>query len=715
MALSIRLKLLLSICPPMLAAMGGILAWDFQRDRTVAIEQQTSLLTARAQEVAAQIDARLEAIMAGTESGAASLGRVVTAPSPVAAMREQQFERQLAAQSRLSQYVHAALWIVERPGESPIGMFTRRGTVAPSPLADLLSKNAGALPEWYAQTRTAERGRWTDTFKFGDADDSELFAYVVPVLDAGVFRGVVATVIRADSVAAMLTGAPPPPVRRGGGVDSNRPGKNPRSGRPIEQRIRERLGRTDAPSEPPSAEPKLAAAPVPQTDPSDAARKPQTWSLVSGFGPDGFAVVDRTLSPIVSSRPESDRTVAPLQSPGAKRDVESELLSSLPGVTVMRGSDVEALSLSGDELHWVAHAPIAATGWIYVTAVPQIVVLKPVTDELQRRAVVLLGSLVIVSGFVVLLSIRLSRPVETLAHGITRLASGDLSARVGAVGGARELDQLAHGFDEMAARLQANMSELARQTGEREAIESELRVARQIQSELLPRRFPPFPERTQFGLHAVNVPARRVAGDFYDYFFCGDLLTVVIADVSGKGVPASLLMAVSRTLVRILARSGLEPEEIVRRCNAILVEDASDGMFVTMFLMQYDPATGEVVYANAGHPHPFTVGSSGRVSRFGETTAPLVGVALEEEIGQITQLSLTLEPGSSIVMYTDGVTEAHGADGKLFGEKRLISFLQSQGPKPAQELCDAIVSELDRYEGRQHGDDVTAVVLRRNS
>jgi sigma-B regulation protein RsbU (phosphoserine phosphatase) len=294
-----------------------------------------------------------------------------------------------------------------------------------------------------------------------------------------------------------------------------------------------------------------------------------------------------------------------------------------------------------------------------------------------------------------------------------RLAGGDLSVRVGPVGGAREFEQLARGFDEMAGSLGQNIQRLAEQTAQREAIEAELRVAREIQSELLPRRFPPFPERSDFSLHAVNAPARRVAGDFYDYFFCGEELMIVIADVSGKGVPAALLMAVTRTLIRNFARAGYSPREIMSRCNTVLLEDAAQGMFVTMFICRFNPITGEVVYVNAGHPHPLRKRADGRVERFGETTGGIVGILPEEQLGMYEERHDRLAPGELLFMYTDGVSEATDAAGSMFGERRLGPFLERQAMTDVRALCERLVAELDVFEGPQHADDITAVALRR--
>ena len=225
----------------------------------------------------------------------------------------------------------------------------------------------------------------------------------------------------------------------------------------------------------------------------------------------------------------------------------------------------------------------------------------------------------------------------------------------------------------MVGDLNQSLTDFAAATKAKESVESELRHARQIQESLLPRVFPPFPDRTEFDLYAKNAPAKDVAGDFYDFFFLDeDHLAVLIADVSGKGVPAALFMAVNRTLMKTVCRKGVGPAESLRAANEILSRDNDACMFTTMFLAVFNVRTGGLTYANAGHNPPVIV-SRDRTLR---TLESMGDVFLGVETGVSYHEGRTrLEPGDLLMLYTDGVTEAAAPDGSFFGEERLAGFM----------------------------------------
>jgi len=316
---------------------------------------------------------------------------------------------------------------------------------------------------------------------------------------------------------------------------------------------------------------------------------------------------------------------------------------------------------------------------------------------------------------VMLVSIRISRPIEQMAGAVDRLAAGDLDAQVTGITSRDELGRLAGGFNQMTRLLKAHVAEITQQTAAREKVESELRIARQIQTDMLPRTFPPFPERPEFELHAMNLPALRVAGDFYDFFFTpAGLLTAVIADVSGKGVPAALLMAVTRTIVRNLAQAGLAPAQIAERTNQMLVEDTSGGMFVTMLLIQYDPATGNLTYVNAGHPPAYRISADDAQSCCG-VQSPLLGVDASGEMGPFEQREMVLAPGESLFLYTDGVTEARTRDGRMYGDAALQKALRRHAGLTPRELCREMAEVLEQFQAGHRHDDITLLVLRRSA
>jgi sigma-B regulation protein RsbU (phosphoserine phosphatase) len=187
----------------------------------------------------------------------------------------------------------------------------------------------------------------------------------------------------------------------------------------------------------------------------------------------------------------------------------------------------------------------------------------------------------------------------------------------------------------------------------------------------------------------------------------------VIADVSGKGVPAALLMAVTRTIVRNLASTGLSPAQIVDRANTMLIQDTGASMFVTMFLCQFNTASGKITYVNAGHPRPYRLGNNGFPRQFGEVTAALMGVSPPAELGPFAQREDRLEVGQTLLLYTDGVTEARAPDGAMLRDPGLQQLLARDGDGDVEQLCRRLVDSLNQYQRNQPADDITLVALRR--
>ena len=242
--------------------------------------------------------------------------------------------------------------------------------------------------------------------------------------------------------------------------------------------------------------------------------------------------------------------------------------------------------------------------------------------------------------------------------------------------------------------------------------EAELNVASNIQRDMLPNIFPAFPDRSEFDVYATMDPAKEVGGDFYDFFMIDQThLAVVIADVSGKGVPAALFMVIAKTIIRNQAQSSLSPAEIFTRANEQLCENNGEGLFVTAYLGILDLRTGVLTYANAGHNPPLIQQSGDRFEwlklRPGFVLAGMEGMRYKE-------FQVTLKPGDCLFLYTDGVTEATNAALELYGEKRLEAVLNSdaaQGLAPDQ-LLPYLKSQVDLFAaGAPQADDITMLGL----
>ena len=246
-----------------------------------------------------------------------------------------------------------------------------------------------------------------------------------------------------------------------------------------------------------------------------------------------------------------------------------------------------------------------------------------------------------------------------------------------------------------------------------ELLKGDLAIAGEIQQAILPRVFPPFPEiANQLDIAASMTPAKDVGGDFYDVFRIDEeRIGFVIADVSGKGIPAAIFMAVSRTLIRATGVRGGSPAECIAYSNRLLAAESVDCMFVTVFYGIININTGEINYCNAGHNPPFILKHDGKVEQLPTMGDSMVGALDGLEYHEST---LKLEKGDALVMYTDGVTEAMNIDYKQFGEERLKDTLEDVAMHNCQEMVEAIKLDVSSFAGdAEQSDDITVLTLKR--
>jgi sigma-B regulation protein RsbU (phosphoserine phosphatase) len=242
-------------------------------------------------------------------------------------------------------------------------------------------------------------------------------------------------------------------------------------------------------------------------------------------------------------------------------------------------------------------------------------------------------------------------------------------------------------------------------------IEGELKAAREIQMGILPKLFPPFPRHPEFDLHAVIVPAKEVGGDFYDFFLVDkDVLCFIIGDVSGKGVPASLFMAVTKTLIKARALTGVSPDAVLTGVNAELSHDNPSAMFATVFCAFLDTRTGVVIFANGGHNPPYVIGADGNVKALATEPGPIVG-ALEDVT--YSSEATTLRPGDAIFLYTDGVSEAMDKSQSFFSAGRLETDLAMVSALPVEGAVAGVMEKVTAFcDGAEQSDDITVMMIR---
>ena len=243
------------------------------------------------------------------------------------------------------------------------------------------------------------------------------------------------------------------------------------------------------------------------------------------------------------------------------------------------------------------------------------------------------------------------------------------------------------------------------------ALQQELDIANVIQTSILPKTFPPFPDRKEFDIFAKMIAAKEVGGDLYDFFLIDKYrLGVVVGDVSGKGIAAALLMAVCKTLIKATSYKGMPADNVLSEVNNILVEESPSNMFVTLFYGVLDTRSGAFEYSNAGHNSPFIISNEGNNTRIQDVGGLILGAMKETEYQSNV---LMLKPGESVFLYTDGVTEAFNSKEEEFGEKRLSEFLSGRNSLTSTELVDQLFEEIKIFSnGVEQSDDITCLALK---
>jgi sigma-B regulation protein RsbU (phosphoserine phosphatase) len=306
----------------------------------------------------------------------------------------------------------------------------------------------------------------------------------------------------------------------------------------------------------------------------------------------------------------------------------------------------------------------------------------------------------------------ITKPLALLADGAGNISEGNLEYRFEIKSG-DEIEALADTFNAMTRKLRDYIENLSKITAENERISTELTIATQIQADMLPNIFPPFPDRDEFEIFADMRPAKEVGGDFYDFFLIDDdRLCIVIADVSGKGVPAALFMVIAKTLIGNHARAKEAPEDVFRKVNDQLCEGNKTAMFVTAWMGILEIGTGRMTYVNAGHNPPLLKKAGGSYAYL-KTTADFVLGGLEGSVYR--QLEMRLEKGDMLFLYTDGVTETNDPADELYGEARLQNTLNASLDLKPTALLRKVNADVDAFaNGAPQFDDVTMLALRIN-
>lgn len=383
------------------------------------------------------------------------------------------------------------------------------------------------------------------------------------------------------------------------------------------------------------------------------------------------------------------------------------------GRSMVKGEDdfVSFFSMVNEKKSWLSYAPLASSGWSLGVIFPR----EELLSDINRlnRVVLVLGFFGLAVLFIILFFIAMSitRPIKILADTTRNIGKGSLDFELSGITSKDEVGMLADSFIYMRDSLKKYIRDLTEATAIKERMQSELRIAHDIQMGIIPKIFPPFPDRTEFDIYGILEPAREVGGDFYDFFFMDDeRFCFVAGDVSGKGVPASLLMAITRTMIRTMSKDAANPGEILDRVNKGIARDNDASMFVTIICGILNIKTGEVLYSNGGHPLPLVIRSGEEVEFLKGDSDIVVGIL--EKVAYRTN-RIQLNSGDVLCLYTDGVTEAADKKGGLFDEQRLKEAVYAARRMTVKEIILSVYHKVNEFsEGTPQSDDITLLAIK---
>lgn len=355
---------------------------------------------------------------------------------------------------------------------------------------------------------------------------------------------------------------------------------------------------------------------------------------------------------------------------------------------------------------YVFYKPIGKTGWSVAIVCPESDIFGGY-NRLYRVviAIVALGLILMLYVFSRIIRRKL-QPLGLLARQAETIASGQFDAKLHQDKRNDEIGQLSESFSFMQQSIVEYIDVLKETTASKAAIENELKVASDIQMSMVPRIFPAFPNRKDIDLYAEMTPAKEVGGDLYDFFIQNERLYFCVGDVSGKGIPASLFMAITRNMFRIIAQQGMMPAEIAENINVFLAKDNERGMFVTMFIGVADLCTGRLEYCNCGHNAPILDGQFLKMQYDNQPLGlweddPFYGETIEDIRGK------------QLLIYTDGLNEAENQNKELLGNKRLLKLMSDSASLDSRQVIDMLRETVEQHRaGADPNDDLTLMCLK---
>ncbi|MCR5397979.1 MAG: SpoIIE family protein phosphatase [Lachnospiraceae bacterium] len=449
-------------------------------------------------------------------------------------------------------------------------------------------------------------------------------------------------------------------------------------------------------------------------------------------GENGYACVINDRGQVLFSGADSGELAATDEDDMDVRNSSNTELADMVKSALLGDSSVRMIALDGAN-YYVACAPMKTVGWSYFVVLPEQEVLAP-TESLMKSlgesnekqtgyvrssilsTILYMVILVVAAGLAAAfvsgkLAKKLVAPVVKLTDSVRDL-EGDKLDFTWDMDTGDEVQTLAKSFESMTGRMKQYIKDITEITAEKERIGAELSVATHIQASMLPCIFPPFPDKKEFDLYASMDPAKEVGGDFYDFFLVDpDHLAIVIADVSGKGVPAALFMVIAKTLIKNHAQAGESVEEVLMNSNDQLCEGNGEGLFVTAWIGIIDLKTGNMKFCDAGHEYPYIMHEDGSflMLKPEKKKPPLAAM----EGMKYLPNEINLNEGDCILLYTDGVPEATNADNELYSTDRLEEVIKVHYADDPETLLASIRADVDRFvSDAPQFDDLTMLALK---
>ena len=414
------------------------------------------------------------------------------------------------------------------------------------------------------------------------------------------------------------------------------------------------------------------------------------------------------------------------------RNSSNKALAEFVSTALKEQTKLTELTIDGKE-YYAAGASMDTVGWAVVTLVDKSVTQKPTqtmledyerinkeaTDSFNDAASMsalttkwMIVLLMVLGSFSALwMAGKIVRPIESMTEDIVcGSQTGKLFEMKDTYKTKDEIEVLAESFDELSKKTKEYIEHITRITKEKERIGTELELARKIQADMLPNIYPAFPDRPEFDIYATMTPAKEVGGDFYDFYLIDDdHLGMVMADVSGKGVPAALFMMMTRILIKNYAMMGYSPAQVLEQTNNTICMNNNEDMFVTVWFGVLEISTGKITAANAGHEFPMLMKPDGDYELFKDVHGFVIGGM---EGMSYSEYEIQLEKGGMLYLYTDGVPEAENSEHQMFGTDRLLRALNDhKGKDPYKLLGDIAASVGDFVKDADQFDDLTMLAL----